>query len=483
MTAGAATARTVPARPAVMAPDEALAAYRRAVDGSDAQGRAFDDLARLALAPGTAEDATRHLFAEIVEPLCDAFTRRGAATYARLFPRAVAIARSHPDGRALDRALRLCAARAAGAGPVDMRALRRVIVPSRVTLGADVAVTNVVVQGVREAFPDAEIVLLGPASSAASLHGIPGATHVAVPYARHATLMGRLDAWRGLRDLVSECARDVPEGGLLLLDPDSRLTQLGLLPPLPAAQVRHFPSRSLRPADGDPGSATLGALAARWVAGLFDRPDLARLRPRIAVPETAATWAAGLRAAWGADDARPIVAAHFGVGGCAAKRIGPAFERMVVGRLVRTGHRVLLARGAGEDELALARDLHAALLAQGLSVAALPAGRSIAALSGADVATWEADVDAMLAVIGTADAYLGYDSAGQHVAAALGVPTVSVFVPAAGPRHRARWTPSGRGRVRVVDASAGGDGAVPCERVVAACRGLLAEATAGPRPA
>ena len=99
----------------------------------------------------------------------------------------------------------------------------------------------------------------------------------------------------------------------------------------------------------------------------------------------------------------------------------PAVRTSLQRALHVEGHRVLLARGAGADELAEARDLHAALLAQGLSVAALPAGRSSAALSGADVVTWEADVDAMLAAIGMADAYLGYDSAGQHVAAALGV--------------------------------------------------------------
>ena len=344
--------------------------------------------------------------------------------------------------------------------------------------------TNVVIQGVREACPDAEIVLLGPASSAASLHGISGTTHVAVPYARHATLMGRLNAWRGLRDLALERGRDVPEGGLLLLDP--RFPPDPAWPPAAAARRADPPLPLAQPSAGRRRSRQRDARSPRRLLG---RRPVRATRPRLGCgrgspcPEPPQTWAAGLRAAWGADDARPIVAVHFGVGGCAAKRIGPAFERMVLGRLVRTGHRVLLARGAGADELAEARDLHAALLAQGLSVAALPTGRSIAALSGADVVTWEADVDAMLAAIGTADAYLGYDSAGQHVAAALGVPTVSVFVPAAGPRHRLRWTPSGPGRVRVVDGSAGGDAAVPCERVIAACRGLLAEAAAGRRPA
>jgi ADP-heptose:LPS heptosyltransferase len=48
--------------------------------------------------------------------------------------------------------------------------------------------------------------------------------------------------------------------------------------------------------------------------------------------------------------------------------------------------------------------------------------------------------------------YVGYDSAGQHVAAALGVPLISVFAGAANERMRARWTPHAAGPCWVFDA-------------------------------
>ena len=51
----------------------------------------------------------------------------------------------------------------------------------------------------------------------------------------------------------------------------------------------------------------------------------------------------------------------------------------------------------------------------------------------------------MAALIEAADVYVGYDSAGQHVAAAVGTPGVTAFVVEAGERHLRRWSAAGRG--------------------------------------
>jgi ADP-heptose:LPS heptosyltransferase len=46
--------------------------------------------------------------------------------------------------------------------------------------------------------------------------------------------------------------------------------------------------------------------------------------------------------------------------------------------------------------------------------------------------------------------YFGYDSAGQHVAAAAGVPLVTVFAGYASERTLERWLPTGAGPIHVV---------------------------------
>jgi len=56
-------------------------------------------------------------------------------------------------------------------------------------------------------------------------------------------------------------------------------------------------------------------------------------------------------------------------------------------------------------------------------------------------------------MISQAKLYLGYDSAGQHVAAACAVPLVSVFAGYASDRMFQRWTPWGCGPRQIVNVS------------------------------
>jgi ADP-heptose:LPS heptosyltransferase len=48
--------------------------------------------------------------------------------------------------------------------------------------------------------------------------------------------------------------------------------------------------------------------------------------------------------------------------------------------------------------------------------------------------------------------YVGYDSAGQHVAAACGIPLITIFAGYPNERFFERWTPSGAGRIDVFPA-------------------------------
>ena len=60
---------------------------------------------------------------------------------------------------------------------------------------------------------------------------------------------------------------------------------------------------------------------------------------------------------------------------------------------------------------------------------------------------------AFASAIARSDLYLGYDSAGQHVAAACRVPLLSVFAGFPSERFFARWRPTGQGKIEVVPAS------------------------------
>ncbi|HEU4616584.1 MAG TPA: glycosyltransferase family 9 protein [Gammaproteobacteria bacterium] len=433
---------------------------------------AVAQLAELALssAPDRARHGTRLLFREIVEPLCDAFTAEAAEAYRRTFAQVVSAARETGECRGIDVALSargvraesdLLRRRAAYLGPVppaDRARVRRVTVLSRLTLGADVAICLPVLAHAARLFPSAELRFVGGEGARVVAGAVPGVEHVLAAYGRHDDLRDRLNAWLGVCAAVMDGGPSHP-GASIVVDPDSRLTQLGLLPPVAWRDYFHFPSRTYGAAEAAP----LAELAARWVDETFggERSGVGpadgahrRRAPALVLARADADWAARLGAALRGSARRRVASVSFGVGGNDRKRVGADFEAELLEWMVGRGWRVLLARGAGRDEVERTSALGARLADRGLDVLHLGTGRTLEGLRDRDpdVVTWEADVGAFLAAIACADVYVGYDSAGQHLAAALGVPTLSVFVAAAGERHATRWTPRGRGPIRVVRA-------------------------------
>ena len=63
--------------------------------------------------------------------------------------------------------------------------------------------------------------------------------------------------------------------------------------------------------------------------------------------------------------------------------------------------------------------------------------------SGAAATFWDGSFAGFASIISGAHLYVGYDSAGQHVAAACGVPLISIFAGFPAPRMFQRWRPTG----------------------------------------
>ena len=162
--------------------------------------------------------ATRALFSVVIERLADLFEPELCEIYVRLFTRV--IARAIPDYNADDllvRYRRISQIHRFPGGDVA-----RVFVLSRVTLGADVAVTSVALAAMKERFPQAEICLVGPAKNAELFAADARITSIPVSYSRSGLLRDRLLA-------VIELHSVVDEPGALVIDPDSRLRRLQIL--------------------------------------------------------------------------------------------------------------------------------------------------------------------------------------------------------------------------------------------------------------
>jgi ADP-heptose:LPS heptosyltransferase len=357
-------------------------------------GRTLDGLIERALDENevVAMFATRALFGILIERLGDLFEPTLCDVYARLFSTVISRAMpAYSTDALLLRYRQIRQVRRFTGGEV-----RRVFVLSRVTLGADVAVTSVALAAAKERFPEAEIYLVGPEKNAELFAADPRINPLPVAYVRSSLLVDRLAAAIELKTLVDEPST-------IVIDPDSRLTQLGLIPVCDDARYFFFESRAF----GGELDAGLPELTAQWMAEVF---DVEGMRPYVAPPRQ-----------------EPIgeITVSFGVGGNADKRLGEEFEYRVLSELVALKRPILLDRGAGGEEAATADAL----------VKRLGAPDWLHVHDGSYASFASHIIQSRL--------YVGYDSVGQHVAAAAGIPLVTVFAGYACERMLSRWRPRG----------------------------------------
>ncbi|MGD1073941.1 MAG: hypothetical protein ABSB15_27840 [Bryobacteraceae bacterium] len=283
-----------------------------------------------------------------------------------------------------------------------------VYVLSRVTLGSDIKITSAILDAMKRRFPDARIVLVGGRKSAELFAADRRIEHLETPYPRSGPLSARIRFARELRQQLEAPHR-------IVVDPDSRITQLGVVPLCEPENYFHFPSRTA----GGASAANLTELTNSWIEQTFGVPGEAFVAPE-PVP---------------INDERPIAAVSLGVGGNLAKRVGGAFEAELIRALGSRYQTIRIDRGAGGEE-------------------ALRVSKAVEASGAAGrVRFWEGSFAGFASLIAQSDFYTGYDSAGQHAAAAAGIPLISIFAGAVSERFRDRWTPRGPALPIVIDAA------------------------------
>jgi Glycosyltransferase family 9 (heptosyltransferase) len=289
--------------------------------------------------------------------------------------------------------------------PTIPKFVETVYVLSRVTLGADIKITSAILATMEEHFPGARIVFVANRKSAELFASDTRIEHLEADYPRAGPVSQRIE-------FAHELRRRLEGPNRIVIDPDSRMTQLGLVPLCEPGSYFHFPSRTSDTADN------LTELTQHWLQGTFGKSGRAYIAPhRVMVQGDA-----------------PNAAISFGVGENDSKRIGGDFEAQSIRALGEKYRTIRIDRGIGGEE---ARRVTAAAEASGCS------GR---------VRFWEGSFAGFASIISQCDLYVGYDSAGQHAAAATAVPQISIFAGAPSQRFRQRWSPTGPGRVDIIEA-------------------------------
>jgi hypothetical protein len=323
-------------------------------------------------------DEGRAFLSIVVERLGDLFEPRLCEVYDRLFRQAV-------EHIAPELGPRIRRAGPGSTCPIDAK---RVYILSRITLGADVAVTSVLMDAAKRRYPQAEIFFVGPRKNYELFEADPRIAHMPAPYARSGALRERLAA---------SAALWIDDG--IVIDSDSRLSQLGVLSVCEEAHYFWFESRSY----GGAKPGRLPDLASQWAHQIL---GVAGSRPYVApLPST---------------DSPVDITVSLGVGENPAKRLGDDFERQLLNILGATGASILVDKGASEDE----RQRVESALQPGML-------------------THDGAFAPFAAQVAAGKLFVGYDSAAGHVASACGVPLISIASGFASERGASRWGPNG----------------------------------------
>ncbi|MEX2129976.1 MAG: glycosyltransferase family 9 protein [Pseudohongiellaceae bacterium] len=397
--------------------------------------------------PALDQITSKILFSTVIERLCDDFEELQTETYNRVICQITGFLRTLAGGSALHQQLnklqlvshsqlyeRIESIRL---GPdeklqADIKP-RKILVLSRITIGADVAITTVITQRLALAFPAAEIVVLGN-GKLEQVFGPAAKVRIReVDYARHGGLLERFNTWLSLFKDVEEELNGLGENEYVLLDPDSRLTQLGVLPLIPNSNYRFFNSRGKKEY---PPKASISELTNLWLDNILGQGEFSF--PRVWLQPQPQQTASSLFEKLG--DKHRVVTLNFGVGGNHRKMVPGSFEsRLVVALLRQPATRIILDMGFGEEELQRSTTILAAVKMAGFKVSQTTFSLIDQLPSDFDLLGVQCSVGEIAALIEQSDEFIGYDSACQHIAAALGVKTYTVFAGTNNVKFIRRW--------------------------------------------
>ena len=431
--------------------------------------------------PLVAKTATSAIFGIIIETLCDDFSDHGVTVANLALSRILQFLRTRPEGAELNRLLNDCGFKDAAdllkryqrirqalpLTPEQTNSVKKILILSRVTAGADIAITSVIIHRLRQRFTEAELVLIGPGHLAEVFASVDHCRHRNFLYKNDGSLFEKMSSWPRLREVTQDEQQGYRPEEILLFDPDTRLSQLGLLPLAPDDRTCYFPSRASH-ADHQAG-LNLSSLTNQWLNHLLSE-DLA-WRPSVVFQPQGLDCQAFCQALHH-QGCHQVVAINFGVGNDPRKKVHGSFEADLIQALLSRANTIVIldtgrSRHQGQwlaNHLAKARAKNFPVLHLGDSVQSLLDKDSIQAplLSGQNpestagalafchgLIIFSGSLGSLGKMIDAADCFIGYDSCGQHLAAATSTPSIIVFAGAPSTRFIHRWSPDVLGTLTI----------------------------------
>ena len=448
--------------PSIACIKEKTLSFLQGLHGSSPDLSTIDQLCAWSFSPEplVAKAANSAIFGGIIETLCDDFSAHGVEVGNLVLTRILQFIRATAEGAELNCLLNDFGFNDAAAlleryqriqcpTPLTEKqkdSVKKILILSRVTAGADIAITNVIIHRLRQRFPEAELVLIGPAHLPEIFAFVPNCRHRNFLYKNDGSLFDKMTSWPRLLAITQDEEQSHRAGEVLLIDPDTRLTQLGLLPLAAEDCTCYFPSRSIQPEDIS--RQNLSCLANQWLNYLLGEtltwsPNLAFQRKG----EGYHAFCQGLHH----QGCRLVVTINFGVGNDPRKKVHGNFEADLIQALLSIPDTIVILDTGRSQEGQWIADHLARIQHQGWATACLTdteiSTNSIA--FGHGLIIFKGSLGALGKMIDAADCFIGYDSCGQHLAAATRTPSVIVFAGAPSARFIKRWSPDIPGNLTI----------------------------------
>lgn len=401
-------------------------------------------------------------FRSIVEPLNDSFDANDRDVYYDVFSYVIHLIRELPEAGHIDRTLKkfglftqqdlLDRVKSLidhnNTESTKIHNIKKVFVLSRVTIGADVAITSIIIERSKKIFPNARIFFLANKKNYELFGNDKNIKILPLDYQRKGGLITRLESWLEALKHVEDETKDIKPSEYVIIDSNSRITQLGLLP-LVFYDVGYYLFEPL--AHTDEEKRKLGEDVNEWLTKIFGKDDVDDITyPTLSIPDEYNKSANDLFKKL--SNKNIIVTVNFGVGGNNDKRISDDFEFEVVLYLIDNGATVILDEGFGEDEIERADSIINQLKSRGKTIIKVSEDLSFTTTSIPDLIAYKGGIGQFSAIISLSQLYLGYDSMGQHVAAALEIPELVIFNGYPTVKFSRKWHPYGKGIINIIHA-------------------------------
>ena len=403
--------------------------------------------------------AAQALFDIIIESLCDDFEDLQTETYNRVMAQIVSYCRKLEPVGELDRLLqqfqiynrgdllnRIQQIRTDDKRLSRNQNIKKILLLSRVTIGADVAITSIIIQRLAEFFPAANLVLIGGSKLNEIFGGNSKIKLRRITYSRDGGLLDRLACWQSVLNVIKHETSDCSLEDIILVDTDSRILQLGVLPIIDQSHYFFFDSRS---EVSFTGNLSMAQSTNAWLNTITGEENFCL--PKVWLHPSNLQRAAQLYAELKNNGAKNVIALNFGVGGNPRKKVGAHLELELMLSLLQEPNTVLLLdKGFGDVELQSSNSLLDTIKGKGYTTENTELGQKLKTNLDSGVVGLQTGIGEIAALIANSDEYIGYDSACQHIAAAVKTPCLTIFAGSNNMRFIRRWSAFGPDTCKIV---------------------------------